>query len=427
MATIGNDSNGRRRVLFIDQDGSRKTVRLGKASAKQAEGVKALVESLQAVQVTGILDPTTAARVRDLSDDMHDRLARVGLVEPRQSMTLGGWLETYLADRTPQLKPESLRKLKATKALLLKHFPADLPLRKLTAKAASEWRAGLTQSLASIKTHSGNAKSIMAEALRRKLVPENLFDHLKSGATPSAYNRFITDDETARLIEAAPGTQWPLLIGLARYAGLRVPSETHLLTLGDVDFSRAKLTVRSPKTEGHEGHEQRIVPIDPRLMTLLDARFHEMGDGDIYLVSITGQGNMQRWLRKITKAAAVEPWKRTWQTLRSSCERAWAMHFPQFAVSKWIGHSMQISDRHYTGNGMGGVPEELFRRAAQNPAQSMPATAPNVPQRKRATPQERQETAIPGNRPLEVIGGGGNRTPVPWCFRRGIYVRSLVV
>ncbi len=36
------------------------------------------------------------------------------------------------------------------------------------------------------------------------------------------------------------------------------------------------------------------------------------------------------------------------------------MTFPQYAVSKWIGHSITISGRHYASD----VPDELFAKAA---------------------------------------------------------------
>lgn len=38
------------------------------------------------------------------------------------------------------------------------------------------------------------------------------------------------------------------------------------------------------------------------------------------------------------------------------------MHFPQYAVSKWIGHSIVVSGRHYVN----AVPDELYDRAARN-------------------------------------------------------------
>ncbi len=45
MASIVKDPNGRKRLLFVDQDGSRKTIRLGKCSQKQAETFKVKVEA----------------------------------------------------------------------------------------------------------------------------------------------------------------------------------------------------------------------------------------------------------------------------------------------------------------------------------------------------------------------------------------------
>ena len=52
--------------------------------------------------------------------------------------------------------------------------------------------------------------------------------------------------------------------------------------------------------------------------------------------------------------------QRLWQTLRSSCEKEWEMRFPQFAVSKRIGHSIIVSGRHDAN----AVPDELFDKAA---------------------------------------------------------------
>jgi hypothetical protein len=69
---------------------------------------------------------------------------------------------------------------------------------------------------------------------------------------------------------------------------------------------------------------------------------------------------MTRRVNRIVKRASVEPWKRHWQTLRSSCEKEWAMTLPQYAVSKWIGHSITVSGRHYVN----AVPDELFDAAS---------------------------------------------------------------
>ncbi len=154
--------------------------------------------------------------------------------------------------------------------------------------------------------------------------------------------------------------QWRLLFALARFAGLRVPSESHLLTWADVDWEQGRMTVRSPKTEHHAGHEQRVVPITPRLMITLQDGFDTAEPGEEHLVTLRAGGQLHRRLQAIARNAGVKPWPRAFQTLRSSCEKEWAMHFPQYAVSKWIGHSITVSGKHYAND----VPDELFVRAA---------------------------------------------------------------
>lgn len=47
--------------------------------------------------------------------------------------------------------------------------------------------------------------------------------------------RFIARDVIDKLIAEAPDTEWKLIIALARYGGLRCPSEHFALRWGDVD------------------------------------------------------------------------------------------------------------------------------------------------------------------------------------------------
>ncbi len=45
--------------------------------------------------------------------------------------------------------------------------------------------------------------------------------------------------------------------------------------------------------------------------------------------------------------------------MRRNCETDWAQKYPQYAVSTWIGHNIQVSARHYLQ-----VPEELYNKVA---------------------------------------------------------------
>ena len=84
-------------------------------------------------------------------------------------------------------------------------------------------------------------------------------------------------------------------------------------------------------------------------------------EGEQYLVKIRGKGSVRRQVMVIWKQSSVEPWDRLWLTLRQSCEKQWAMKFPQYAASKWMGHSTTVSGRYCAND----VLDELFDKAAE--------------------------------------------------------------
>ena len=133
------------------------------------------------------------------------------------------------------------------------------------------------------------------------------------------------------------------MFGLARFAGLRTPSETHRLTWADVDWERRRLSVYAPKTDTN-----RIVPITADLFPILQAAFDAAPEGTVNIVPLgSHRPNLHRGLEKFIKRAGLTPWDDLFQTLRRSAETDFARTHPQHAVSKWIGHSMAVSERHY--------------------------------------------------------------------------------
>lgn len=100
MASISTDKSGLRRLQFIDANRRRRTVRLGRLPKRAAESVKVYVEHLVNAQVTKHpLDGETARWVASLDDVLAGKLAKVGLIAPRDSALLGPFLESYIDGR----------------------------------------------------------------------------------------------------------------------------------------------------------------------------------------------------------------------------------------------------------------------------------------------------------------------------------------
>src|SRR5262245_13109264 len=108
MASIANDPNGRRRILFVAPDGGRKAIRLGKCDRKSAEAIARHVEALLAARIAGQPIPRdTAAWLAGIGPTLREKLAAVGLVEAPRRAALGEFLRSYILAR-PDVKPATL-------------------------------------------------------------------------------------------------------------------------------------------------------------------------------------------------------------------------------------------------------------------------------------------------------------------------------
>jgi len=368
MASLIRLSRGKvpsRAIQFTDPQGDRRTIHLGKVGLEAAREFKRKVEKLLAWSITNDApDAQTSAWLAGLADPMYAKLAKVGLAAPREPKSsapgLGAWLDKFLAERV-DLKPSSRKNVTRTADLLKEHFGESVPIDAITLDAAKEWRSWLASrklAEATIRLHCRNAKAVINEAVERELIERNPFRKLVSTAIAADRDRYVAPDEADRILEACPNVQWRTLFGLARFAGLRVPSETHVLTWADVDWQRCRLTARSPKTERYEGRERRVVPIVPKLAEVLREAFEAADEGQQHIITLS-RNNLRRNLHVVLERLGIKPWLDAFQTLRRSCETEWSQTFPQHAVSHWLGHSENVSRKHYLL-----VPDDLYVRAA---------------------------------------------------------------
>jgi len=369
MASLVKVSSGKvpaRAVQFTDPDGNRRTIRLGKCGLEPAREFKRKVEILLSHTITNApLDAQTSAWVAGLLDKVHAKLAAVRLVEPREppptAPTLGAWLDKYIGQRKAELKPASIAKLGRTACFVRRYFGTDIAIDAIAEDSAHDWRAWLrSQGIndATAGTHVRNVKQIFTNAVKRKLIGENPFANLIGPVGVADRDRYVASDEADAILDAFPGARWRVLIGLARFAGLRVPSETHILTWADVDWDRGRLSVYSPKTERYEKHRRRTVPITPQLMRLLQDAFDAAEDGQERVCGLS-RNNLHRMVQAILKRAGIVPFRRFFQVLRQSCDTEWKQTFPSYAVDVWLGHSERVSERHYLM-----IPDDVWDRAA---------------------------------------------------------------
>ena len=110
----------------------------------------------------------------------------------------------------------------------------------------------------------------------------------------------------------------------------------------NIDWDRKRLTAYASKTES-----SRVVPITADIMPILQEASDAAPEGAVNVVPLTShRSKLHRKLETIIQLAGLVPWDDLMQTLHRSAEPDFASP-PQHAVSKWIGHSMAVSERQY--------------------------------------------------------------------------------
>ena len=367
MASVSKSQSGTVELYFIGIDGKRRKLSLGKATKKQAETTRLRIEQLVQDQRLGATHESGLIEwIKGLPESTRGRLEAAGLVGQRAKVvTLAELIDRFRQGRT--VKRGTMAAYKQCTDSLLLHLGADTPIDKISPADADTWRGKISSggrvrekegprslSRATVAKRTNIAKAIFSKAKVWKLLTTSPFEHMKSGSQSNPERaHYISKADTQKLLDACPNIQWQALIGVARYAGLRCPSEMRELRWSDLTWEQKSLTVRSPKTEANPNHAVRIVSIcaelQPILMELYETAETGATEGDMAMLPQAHRAHVNIFLglKKIIESAGMKPWPRLLQNLRASCATDWAGDHPIHESSKWLGHSPTVAAKHY--------------------------------------------------------------------------------
>jgi integrase len=332
---------------------NRKVVRLGKVPMRIAEEVQRRIELLATSAETKTSpDRETTAWASGLESTLYDRLAKLRLVPKRatpEQATLGAFLANYISIRT-DIKPATLRSVNLSRRKLEGFFGVSKPLEDVTEGDADEFRLMLAKTLKqnSIRLTCVHSRQFFQAAVKRRLIASNPFGEMKSMSPTAnkAREYFVSRTDAEKVLDACPDAQWRLVFSLARFGGLRCPSEFGL-RWSDVDWARGRMTIHSPKTERHEGKDERTIPIFPELRPYLEAAWEQAEAGAEFIVPWSSRKNLGWSMAKIVRSAGLTPWPKLFQNMRSTRETELAEQFPIHVVCAWMGNSKAVATKHY--------------------------------------------------------------------------------
>ncbi len=376
MASICRDPNGRKRILFVDVDGSRKTLRLGKIDLKTAQTIKRHVEALLVAKITNTPAPQdTATWLAGIGHELKQKLASAGLIHGGK--LLRDLVEAYVQAKRATIKPQTLHNNLQAMKYIMAILGEATPIESIKVEDAERIRRILADQgyrPMTVARRLAVAREIFNYAVQMDWLTKNPFAYVRH-PVPSTRDRqhYVSIEETQRLLEAAPDWQWRTIIGLCRFAGLRCPSEVFALQWQDVNLPDGIMWVRSPKTEHHRGHEGRWVPIFDPLKPLLEEAWDCAVEEQVHVLpretehgtalSRLSRPTLHDRFKVIVKRAGLTPWPRLFHNLRSSCETDLALRYPLHLASRWLGNSTIVANRHYLQAGL----NDHLRYAGDNP------------------------------------------------------------
>lgn len=348
MASI-TYKKGRATIQFIAADRKRRSVRVGLVSRQQAHEIRRRIEHLNAVNILGqMIDEDAARWLMQLDDWLYDRLAAAGLAPERTNkLSLAPFLSAYAKTHSEGKAGGTVANWEQTSRDLIQFFTPDKALRKIAASDAKRWASWLKNARGlgpnTVARSAGIARQFFSAAREQKLIASNPFDAISSSVKPKKDRQVFVERETTRqLLDACPSLEWRVIFSLARFGGLRCPSELRNLTWGDVDWHAGRMRIPSPKTG------ERIAPLFPEVRQELDAAYHAAPDGAVLILPmLPADSTLRSQAKQIVRQAKLKSWPKVFQNLRASRETELEKEFPVHVVCRWLGNSPKIATESY--------------------------------------------------------------------------------
>ena len=390
MASVSHDrSTGLKRVQFINHDGRRPTLYLGQISMKDADAIAVKVEGLVTWKTAGYMAPELAIWMRDLRGPLRDKLVKHGLLAPQQNTALGEYTQSVI-DKFAG-KQRTRAQLVLARNELVKEFGQKRDMLTVLPSEAENYSNSLIKAKKSKNTALrliGRSGQFFRRLVNDRVLDRDPFSGIKCSVRAN-HDRdfFVTQEMSDKVIAACNSTKWRLIFAMARYGGVRVPSELATMLWTDIQWDNSLILVRSPKTAENPNGESRYAPLWHELEVELRRAFEDAPEGSTHVFpDVRENSNLGTTMHKIIERAGLVPWEKTFQNLRSTRETELiAQGHELHVVCGWLGNSATVAAKHYlqahksgaTAAARAGRPATVPGNPTQNPTHQPAATTVN--------------------------------------------------
>lgn len=303
------------------------------------------------------MPPETAARVGGVDDKMRKKLERLGLVRAglgSRRLSLSAFMEAYIEERKLDCSHHTIRNLSQAGDKLNAYFGAAREIGSITSEEAKALRVylvkvgGLVRN--AVSTHCRKAKQFFAEAVERGHATVNPFAKMKDmqEIRNEARHRFMTPEQSARVLDACPCAEWRAIFCLARFGGMR---RVEIVELQWEDVRWKENLIRLHGAKGRTGHGARMrnVPLFPEIAAALrDLMAGRPKTTGRIVLGYESASNMGMPMRRIIEEAGIEDFVKPFLNLRSTRSTELAERgIPIQDFCRWLGHSPKVAREFY--------------------------------------------------------------------------------
>jgi len=341
-------SQGNWQVNF-SEGGKQKTLYLGRDfTSGSADRVARIVTDILACRNRGDSVPLDIRRkIEELPERVQKSFERLGLTGGTTSKTLIELLKA-LYESKAHLKKTTQKRYVEHGKMLSSFFGEDKKIAVIVKLDCERLRVAL------LKTHSACTvsrgircfRTIFKYAVDAEWIAKNPFVGISGSVEVNLDRQVYVDRKTIyRVMEHCRDDYDRLLLALARFGGLRIPSEVRLLRFSDFT-QNAILIHRDTKTGARE------VPLFGEIREIFDRIKADFGKdfkpSDLVFIRLGSVMSIRQRIFSAIRAAGVEQWVKLFVNLRSSCitdmvERG----YMEKTLDAIFGNSAMVRSRHY--------------------------------------------------------------------------------
>jgi Integrase len=358
MATLNRKKSGCWSIQYDLPGERRKTITLpSRFEQRLAEDLRNVIGKLIYFRENGLDYRTEDKRLRTWIETanprLRNKLANHGFIKIPKRITTKELWQGFLTQKE-EVAESTLDTYVAAQTRFFTFFKEDEWITDLTEDRMIDWKKALKERYAeaTVAGTLAKAKAVFNWAVKQQGLEANPLKDVERGSYKNRKNdRYITEEEYYRLLEAAVCQEWRVIFALVRVGGLRAPSEILGVRWSKVDWESNTFSFVDSKRKERNGDPfVRTVPLFPALRVELEALYER--DRDLNPEFVINRyrdpkTNLGTQFARISRAAGLDKIPRPFDNMRASRSTEINKLKGPKAESEWIGHSQKTAFEHY--------------------------------------------------------------------------------